>query len=171
LTANVSGFQVKRIISIEKSDGAEVKIETELTNISEKVSSTGLFIHPVMNINRCLDSLNITMLVKDGSVQKNNINLGLMDQPCGAWAIIDEIANVGIANLFDPAQARSKLHVDYVCNSFNMELISNEHLLNPGQSFIIKNRYVLLDDAEKQLEHVLGMPVNLGKIDFRRFCE
>ena len=155
LKRKFGGVLLTRVIGLGKGDSAEVNISTTVSNLLKKKMDVRLIVHPVMAINKNLSNHYVFSFLKDGKISKNNISLELKNQPFGSWAVVDGKADVGVANFFDPSQAKAKVHVDHKQKSFNMELKTTEHVLKPNTSFTFAHSYRVMDKASEELKAVL----------------
>lgn len=154
LKTEIPSFSLERVISIEKGASPEVFIKTTLTNAGESEARIMLRVHPEMNTGKEIENVYIYMRRKDGTQTKKHLSSGVVEQPDGMWAAVDEERNVGIINYFDPKQVECYLFYDPVRKFFNMELMSYEKNLSPGESIIINHRYKVVDDAKRQLNRI-----------------
>ena len=154
LSTDVPSFSLKRTLSLAKGNSPELKIESILTNTDTTRVTAQLRVHPMMRIGDDTDADYLYIRNAQGEFRRSHISAGLLEQPDGLWATIDEKANFGIANCFDPREVSCYVYYSPHERFFDMELIGHKRELGPGESLSIRHRYRVLDTAVDQINQL-----------------
>lgn len=141
-----NGLQLTRVVALSPDEPA-IEIESRLTNRSaQTVSNVVLRAHPQFRLSGNSDNFRLMVKAADGSWQelplRSETFLVGAELPAGAWGIVDQTRGITILNEFDPSQVRQCYL--YVGPEFaNLELFSHAVTLAPGESVVLRHRYVV----------------------------
>ena len=141
-----SGLQLTRVVTLS-ADRAAMEIETYLTNRSAQVlPAVVLRTHPQFRLSGRSESLQLLIKTADGTWKhmpaRSETFLSGSELPAGAWGITDRKGGVTILNEFEPAQVR-QCYLYTSAEFSNLELFSTPKTLAPGESLVLKHRYVV----------------------------
>jgi hypothetical protein len=141
-----NGLQLTRTITVA-ADEAAIDIESRLTNRSDQpVASVVLRTHPQFRVSSEDPSARLMVRKADGTWHemplRSETYLRGADLPAGAWGIAVGHKGITIVNEFDPSQVRQCYL--YTWREFtNLELFSPAKTLAPGETLVLKHRYVV----------------------------
>jgi hypothetical protein len=141
-----NGLQLTRTIILSENEAA-IEIESRLTNRSNQpVANVVLRTHPQFRVSSDDPSARLMVRQADGSWKemplRSETYLSGTDLPAGAWGIALGQKGMTIVNEFDPLQVRQCYL--YTWREFtNLELFSPVKTLAPGESLVLKHRYVV----------------------------
>ena len=141
-----NGLQLTRTITVA-ADEAAIDIESRLTNRSDQpVASVVLRTHPQFRVSSEDPSARLMVRKADGTWHemplRSETYLRGADLPAGAWGIAVGQKGITIVNEFDPSQVRQCYL--YTWREFtNLELFSPAKTLAPGETLVLKHRYVV----------------------------
>jgi hypothetical protein len=141
-----SGLQLTRTITLAVHEAA-VNIESRLTNRSDQpVANVVLRTHPQFRVSSEDPSARLMVRKADGTWHemplRSETYLRGADLPAGAWGIAVGQKGIAIVNEFAPSQVRQCYL--YTWREFtNLELFSPMKTLAPGESLVLKHRYVV----------------------------
>jgi hypothetical protein len=141
-----NGLQLTRTIILSENEAA-IEIESRLTNRSNQpVANVVLRTHPQFRVSSDDPSARLMVRQADGSWKemplRSETYLSGTDLPAGAWGIALGQKGMTIVNEFDPSQVRQCYL--YTWREFtNLELFSPVKTLAPGESLVLKHRYVV----------------------------
>lgn len=139
-------LQLTRVVTLSPDEPA-IEIESRLTNRSaQTVSGVVLRTHPQFRLSSLSEGLRLLVKGVDGSWRempaRSETFLSGSGLPAGAWGITDRNRGITILNEFDPAQVRQCYL--YTSPEFtNLELFSQPKTLAPGESLVLRHRYVV----------------------------
>jgi len=139
-----NGLQVTRVLSLSESEPS-VTIETRVTNTSNQtVANVVLRTHPQFLVER--EGLMLLVRNAQGEWQERAVTgetfLQGVEMPAGAWGLKDTRQGIVLLNEFEPAQVRQAYL--YTSPYFsNLELFSQGRNLAPGESLVLRHRYVV----------------------------
>jgi hypothetical protein len=116
-------------------DRPGIVLQTKLQNTGTEEESIVLRGHPEMTLHAPVDRLLLLWRDAPDSEAQGPLTGGLPGEVLGAWAVFDPDTGRGVIHRFDSARAEAMLHVDMEQNTFNLEVMSKETELRPGQSF------------------------------------
>lgn len=147
LSATLSnGLQITRVVTLSP-DEAAMEIESRLTNRSaQTISGIVWRAHPQFRLSRGSEDFRLVTKEADGSWRELPLRpetfLAGAELPAGAWGIADRARGITVLNEFDPSQVRQCYL--YIGPEFvNLELFSWAMTLAPGESLVLRHRYVL----------------------------
>jgi hypothetical protein len=141
-----NGLQLTRTIALA-ADEAAIAIESRLTNRSSRpIADVVLRTHPQFRVSSEDLSARLVVRKADGSWHemplRSETYLRGADLPAGAWGIAVGQKGITIVNEFDPSQVRQCYL--YTWREFtNLELFSPMRTLAPGESLVLRHRYVV----------------------------
>ena len=146
LTAQLpSGLTLTRTITLS-ADQPAIDIETRLTNTSSQtIPNVVLRTHPQFSLQAGSDQLQLWVRLSDGSARTLGMRemfLAGNELPNGAWGVVVPALGVRILNEFDPSQVR-QCYLYVSPYFYNLELFSLPRSLAPGESLLLKHRYVV----------------------------
>ena len=150
LVATLSDRRIERTITVPEQ-GAEIRIESRVTNTSATPLKARLRVHPVFRPGGRLGDCEVLFRRRNGSVntqalpnERKDLWLKGDDFAHGAWALRSTADGAGIVNRFDPAQ----VDTTYICvqptDGVNLELMSPVTPLAPGASLQLSHTYQIL---------------------------
>lgn len=141
-----NGLEITRVITLATDEPA-IEIESRLTNRSaQAVSDVVLRTHPQFRLSGNSEGLRLLVKQADGSwaemPARSETFLSGSNLPAGAWALADRARGITILNEFDPSQVR-QCYLYTSAEFSNLELFSHAKTLAPGESLVLKHRYVV----------------------------
>lgn len=141
-----NGLQLTRVITLSP-DEAAIEIESRLVNrSSQAIPNVLLRAHPQFRLSGNNENLKLTVKAADNSWRelplRSETFLTGMELPAGAWGIADRKRGITILNEFDPSQVR-QCYLYTSAEFSNLELFSHARTLAPGESLVLKHRYVV----------------------------
>lgn len=141
-----NGLQLTRVVTLAPNEAA-IEIESRLTNRStQAVSGVVLRTHPQFRLSGNSEGLRLLVKQADGSwtemAARSETFLSGSNLPAGAWGIADRTRGITILNEFDPSQVR-QCYLYTSAEFSNLELFSHTKTLAPGESLVLKHRYVV----------------------------
>jgi len=155
LTATLADRRIQRVITVPQS-GADLRIESTVTNLSQAPIKARLRIHPVFQPGGRLGDCVLFSRRPDGEVgthplanRRQDLWLKGADFAHGAWALRAAADGAGILNRFDPKQ----VDTTYICvqpgEGINLELMSPVTMLKPAASLRLSHAYRLIPPGTK----------------------
>jgi hypothetical protein len=137
-------------------DRPGISLATKLRNNGSAAESIVLRGHPEMTLHAPVDRLVLLWRDSADAVVQGPLLAGLPGEVRGAWAVFDPTTGQGVIHRFDAAHAEALLHVDMEKNSFNMEVMSRENQILPGESFELRQEWEIfpagkLEDLKQML--------------------
>ncbi|GIV18260.1 MAG: hypothetical protein KatS3mg023_0011 [Armatimonadota bacterium] len=141
-----NGLQLTRVVTLAP-DEAAIEIESRLTNRSaQAVSDVVLRTHPQFRLSGNSEGLRLLVKQANGSwaemPARSETFLSGSNLPAGAWALADRARGIAILNEFDLSQVR-QCYLYTSAEFSNLELFSHAKTLAPGESLVLKHRYVV----------------------------
>jgi hypothetical protein len=157
LDAELDGLKITRTLSLASENSRTITIKTVLKNTTGVNKKCVIRIHPQVSMGIPCEDTAVFVGLKQGGFKELTVcqaNDKFIGNSCGVWGFADKKRNTGLANIFDSLKASA-----YVCktgnNYFNFELIGKEILLAPGNEYIFKHQYVVLNDFKEQFKTLL----------------
>jgi hypothetical protein len=144
----------RQIKLLEERPG--IALHTKLQNTGTVAEAVTLRGHPEMTLHAPVDRLVLLWRKSADSVAQGPLTGGLPGEVLGAWAVFDPETGRGVVHRFDSSRAEAMLHVDMEQNTFNLEVMSKEVELEPGQSFELEQTWEVFPRGDLQsLEKIL----------------
>lgn len=146
LTAQLPGeLQLTRRVTLAP-DEAAVEIESRLTNRStQAVPQAVLRTHPQFSLAAGSTEVRLIVRTSDGSWLERPMRESFLsgaEQPASAWGVVVPQKRVIVLNEFEPSQVR-QCYLFVSPMYYNLELFAQPRTLAPGESLVLKHRYVI----------------------------
>ena len=147
------GARLRRTYTL---DGANLRIKTHVTNVSDHRNHCRLITKPYWRIADNTEGDVGYVRQPDGSWQKLDFLaepattqwLCGTDMPAGAWAVADAEGDVALINHFDPSDVWATLFWEHNARGGTLEILGGLWTLDPGNSFTFEHRFEVVHDMD-----------------------
>ena len=157
LSANLTdGFRLVRELSLRDGE-PELRVKSVLTNASNAEITTRLRVHPIFALHGKAADHALIWKGAGGKLQRMNLGefagdkwLQGADLPKGLWGVVNETRGEALVNTFDPQQVGTCYLCSADAGTVNLELMSRDVTLAPGESITLEHSYRLVKDLKEE---------------------